>query len=147
MQTNKLTWQAGSEKRAGRWRKKYNGKVYYFNGGRGKSDRNAYADAISEWKQIELRIDAILPRKHQAEYDSLIETWDRVLTWSNRHGETQMAQIAYEKLIKLRSALEAPVLKSPKREDYLESEFTVPTIDLPKNLLEQTAKELKKDNF
>ncbi|HCO23643.1 MAG TPA: hypothetical protein DIT97_11515 [Gimesia maris] len=147
LQTNKLTWQAGSKNRAGRWRKKYNGKVYYFNGGRGKSDRNAYAAAISEWNQIKLRVDAVLPRRHQAEYDSLIETWDRVLTWSNRHGETQMAQIAYEKLIKLRSALEAPVLKSPKREDYLESEFTVPTIDLPENLLEQTAKELKTDNF
>ena len=38
----RLTWQSGSDSRGGRWRKKYNGKVYYFAGGNGKYDREAY---------------------------------------------------------------------------------------------------------
>ena len=33
--TFKLTWQAGTAGRGGRWRKKYKGQAYYFDGGRG----------------------------------------------------------------------------------------------------------------
>ena len=66
-----------------------------------------------------------------------------MLRWANRHGDTQMAQSTYEKLAKLRSALDSPILKHPKHEDSFESNFTIPTIELPNNLLQQTAKELK----
>jgi len=45
--TFKLTWQTGTNNRVGRWRKKYKGKVYYFSGGRGKYDCDAYEEMMS----------------------------------------------------------------------------------------------------
>ena len=52
MATNyKLTWQPGGGRQAGRWRKKYKGKVYYFPGGKGKSDRAAYQMALEAWER------------------------------------------------------------------------------------------------
>ena len=55
----KLTWQDSAEAsgRTGRWRKKYKGKTYYFPGGRGKSDREAYDVAVAAWEAKKLKID------------------------------------------------------------------------------------------
>ncbi len=64
-----LTWQPGTRGRAGRWRKKYKGQVYYFPGGRGKSDRDAYDAALTKWEQMKPRLDALAPKPHQAEYE------------------------------------------------------------------------------
>tara|TARA_R110002111_G_scaffold185031_3_gene250887 strand:- start:2159 stop:3712 length:1554 start_codon:yes stop_codon:yes gene_type:complete len=147
VKSTQLTWQKGIDKRAGRWKKKYRGKTYYFNGGRGKSDRDAHSDAFKQWELTKLRIDAILPRKHQLEYESIISTWEQVLDWSSRHGDSEMAQAAFEKMEKLRAALKAPILKSPRPEDYFESFFTVPVIELPENLSQQTALDLKNSDI
>lgn len=38
----KLTWQQGSGKRSGRWKKIYQGQTLYYDGGSGKEDRDAY---------------------------------------------------------------------------------------------------------
>ena len=66
---NKLTWLSGAGKRTGRWRKKYKRKVYYFKGGRGKSDHDAYEAAVAEWEKLKLRIDAEAPKPYQADYE------------------------------------------------------------------------------
>lgn len=140
--TLKLTWQAGRDGRSGRWRKKYQGKVYYFSGGRGKSDRDAYDAAVKEWELLKLKADAEAPRKHQADYEAEIKVWDQVYSWSMRHGDTSMAQIAIEKRDKLRAQLEAPVLKPLTADDRFGAVFEPATIPLPDDLLKQTANSL-----
>jgi hypothetical protein len=65
----KLTWQPGASGRGGRWRKKYKGKSYYFGGGRGKTDREAYEAAWSDWERLKLKIDTAAPKQHQADYE------------------------------------------------------------------------------
>jgi hypothetical protein len=52
-----FTWQAGSSSRTGRWRKKYRGVTYYFCGGRGKTDREAYQAAVDEWNSLKKKLD------------------------------------------------------------------------------------------
>jgi integrase len=138
----KLTWQAGRDGRSGRWRKKYQGKVYYFSGGRGKSDREAYDAAVKEWELLKLKADAEAPRRHQAEYEAEIKVWDQVYTWSQRHADTSMAQVAFEKRDKLRTQLEAPILKPLSADDRFGAVFEPATVALPDDLLNQTANSL-----
>jgi integrase len=135
----RLTWQPGSKGRTGRWRKKYKGKVYYFDGGRGKSDRAAYEVALTEWEAIKVKIDADAPRPHQLDYERTIAEWEQVLAWSNRHDERDMAAVAFEKLERLRHLLEAPVLKPLKRSDRFESLFDAPLPVLPDDLMQTAA--------
>lgn len=140
--TYKLTWQPGNNGRSGRWRKRYKAKTFYFVGGRGKSDRQAYEAALKVWELKKLRIDAAEPRTHQLDYESAIDVWDQVLAWSNRHSDTEMAQLAYKKRNKLRGELESPILGPVQRGDRFEVHFELPRIDLPDDLFEQTAKAL-----
>lgn len=137
-----LTWQPGSANRGGRWRKKYKGNTYYFDGGRGKFDREAYDTALAAWNELRIKIDASTPRPHQVDYDQAIAKWEQVLSWSNRHGEQQMASRAYEKLAKLRTLLDAPTLSPLPRADRFESFFELPVIKLPADFHERTAADL-----
>jgi hypothetical protein len=102
--TYKLTWQPGSDRNpAGRWKKKYKGKTYYFPGGRGKTDRQAYEAALAEWERVKLKIDASLPKPHQVEYERAIREWETVLTWCRKHpGDDEMVHTALSKLHSLR---------------------------------------------
>ena len=59
--SRKLTWQAGTAGRTGRWRKKYRGRSYYFSGGRGKTDQIAYEYAVQAWEKKRLEVDAATP--------------------------------------------------------------------------------------
>ncbi len=138
----KLTWQPGVGGRSGRWRKKYLGKVYYFDGGRGKSDRKAEENAIKEWERAKLKADAAAPRKYQRDHETEIDVWDQVLSWSTRHGDTAMAQVAYEKREKIRSQLAAPILKPLSADDQFGTIFQPVTIKLPDDLMEQAAQSL-----
>ena len=138
----KLTWQPGIGVRSGRWRKKYRGKVYYFAGGRGKSDREAYDAAVKKWELEKLRADAAAPREHQHDHEVEIDVWEQVLAWSTRHGDTAMAQVAHEKREKIRSQLAAPVLKPLSADDRFGTVFPPVTIKLPNDLLEQAARSL-----
>lgn len=104
--THKLTWQRGTEGRSGRWRKKYHGKVYHFPGGRGKSDREAYEAALSAWERQKVEIDVTAPKPHEAEYKSAAHEWELVLTWSRKHNDEAMSEIAIEKLARLRRQLQ-----------------------------------------
>ena len=133
----KLTWQAGSESRNGRWRKKYTGKVYYFDGGRGKSDRDAYEAALTAWEATKVEVDAAAPRPHQLDYEHTIAEWEQVLAWSNRHGDQETAGLAFQKLEMLRRRLAAPVLKPLTRDDRFFSQFDLSQNVLPADLLER----------
>ena len=77
----KLTWQPGSSGRGGRWRKKYKGKAYYFDGGNGKYDREAYNAALDAWDALKIKVDGEAPRPHQVDYERVVEEWQQVLTW------------------------------------------------------------------
>ena len=134
----KLSWQAGAEGsgRAGRWRKKYQGKSYYFPGGRGKSDRDAYEAAVAAWEAEKLKIDREAPRPHQREHEAAIDQWERVLAWCNRHGDREHAEIAGRKLENLRKRLTAPILRKLEREDWFESQFDSPFAAHPEWLAE-----------
>lgn len=138
----KLTWQGGTGLRGGRWRKKYKGKVYYFDGGRGKSDREAYEAAVSAWEATKVELDAAAPRPHQLQYEQTIAEWEQVLAWSNRHGDQETAGIAFQKLETLRRRLAAPVLKPISHADRFFSQFDVRSIALPDDLFDKAAAEL-----
>ena len=122
--TYKLTWQPGSDGRPGRWRKKYKRKAYYFSGGRGKSDRQAYETALAEWERLKLKIDASLPKPHQAEYERAIHEWESVLTWCRKHpGDDEMAHTALAKLDHLRRQFAFAKPGPVTREDTFQGHF------------------------
>lgn len=138
----RLTWQSGCPARGGRWRKKYKGKTYYFPGGRGKSDREAYEAALTLWDALKARLDAAAPRRHQVDYERTITEWEQVLAWSNRHGEQTVASVAFERLASLRHRLEAPLLRPLSSSDRFESLFKLPTLTIPDEVFRQVAAEL-----
>ncbi|MEA1951702.1 MAG: hypothetical protein U9N87_09970 [Planctomycetota bacterium] len=121
----KLTWQAGSNGRKGRWRKKYKGRSHYFPGGGGKSDRDAYLAALEAWEKLKVRLDAEAPKPHQANYDRAIAEWELVLVWSRKHGEETMADTAMAKLERLRKLLAAVKPKPVAVEDTLDGQFNI----------------------
>ena len=102
-----FTWQAGAIGRHGRWLKKYRGRRYYFSGGRGKTDIEAYDTAVTAWEKARRRIDAEAPKPHQAAYERAIAEWELVLGWCHKHREEGMANEALEKLELLRKGLSA----------------------------------------
>ncbi|MCG6156366.1 tyrosine-type recombinase/integrase [Rubinisphaera margarita] len=142
-----LTWQAGSNGRDGRWRKKYKGRIYYFNSGRGKYDQEAYKAAIKEWEEIKFRVDREQPRKHLQDFERAIDEWEQVLAWSNRHGDQQMAARAYEKLDSLKTRIAAPVLKPLKNDDWFADQFTLPTIEIADDQLQRAKDDLAAGNL
>lgn len=126
----KLTWQPDRDGRTGRWRKKYKGQRYYFPGGAGKYDREAYEAALDAWDNLKVKIDRDAPRKHQEDYELAIDRWEQVLAWCSRHGEPQLAETAFQKLGALRKMLAEPVLEPLPASETFEATFAVPTIDL-----------------
>ena len=137
--SQKLTWQPGADGRPGRWRKKYKGKMYYFNGGRGKTDRESYDKALAAWEAQKVRVDQQRPKPHQAEYEQAIGEWEEVLAWCNKHGDAQTAARAEEKLSDLRRRLAGIDLQPLVHEDSLRSTF-----DLPPAILEGISKALQR---
>jgi len=119
----KLSWQPGINGRQGRWRKKYKGQRYYFPGGRGKSDSDAYDAALAAWEKLKLRIDAAAPKPHQADYERAIAQWELVLAWCHKHREAEMADTALAKLDRLRNGLSAINPVPVSLEDTFEGRF------------------------
>ncbi len=121
--SRKLTWQAGTNGRTGRWRKKYRGRSYYFSGGRGKTDQVAYENAVQAWEKKKLEVDATTPKRHQADYDAAINEWQYVLSWCRKHSDDEMAAVAATKLEKLQTQLASPRPAAIAREDKLDGQF------------------------
>ena len=130
----KLTWQPGKDGRAGRWLKKYRGHRYYFSGGTGKYDREAYEAALDAWDQFKIKLDQQAPRPHQREYEHAIDEWEQVLAWCGKNGERQMAETAAGKLENLRKRLTSAVLKPLEDGDRFEAQLEWPTVDLDEAL-------------
>ena len=72
--TPELTWQPGSSRRGGRWRKKCRGRAYYFEAGRGKTDRDAHDKAIAAWEKRKAEIDETSPKPHEEDNEREIVT-------------------------------------------------------------------------
>jgi integrase len=121
--TRSLTWQPGSDGRPGRWRKKYRGRAYYFNGGRGKSDQAANKAAQEKWVQLRAKIEAETPKRHQLDYEREIANWDRVLAWSRQYDDQPMAEIAINAIARLRTKLSVPVSPPLAMEDTFDGYF------------------------
>jgi len=132
----KLTWQPGSAGRVGRWRKKYKRRSYYFPGGRGKTDREAYETALEAWEEKKREIDASTPKPYQAEYEKEIRKWELILAWCRKHvGEEEMAELAMTKLTLLRKRLSAPKPRPIGRQDTLDGQFGSVTYLIPDKVL------------
>ncbi|MFC1596738.1 tyrosine-type recombinase/integrase [Planctomycetota bacterium] len=128
----KLTWQAGTGRRTGRWRRKYQGKVHYFPAGAGKTDRQAYLAALAAWERLKVRLDGAAPKRHQRSYEQAIEAWEDIRAWCRKHGEQiDVAEMAEEKLTDLRKRLACPKLKPLDIWDTVESLHHVPGFHIP----------------
>ena len=103
----KLTWQRGTGTRSGRWKKFFRGKYYYFDGGRGKTDNEAYQRALDEWRSIRDKLEEEHVKPHQQEYEAAISEWTAVLTWANRHDDQKRANEARENVRQLERRLAA----------------------------------------
>lgn len=128
---HRLTWQPGSGRRKGRWRIKYKGKVHYFPGGRGKTDREAYDAAVMQWESAKVKIDGETPSPHMEEYEKAIHDWELALAWSNTHDDPAMAEKAGDALQDLRARLARGAKQPILPRDRFGSQFEVPAVDLP----------------
>ncbi len=125
-----LTWQSGNAGRTGRWRKKFRGKIYYFDGGRGKTDRVAYAQAKADWTRLKSAIEDQDSKPHESEYMDVLREWRAVKDWSSQNAEEGTLVLARSKIkdLETRLASQRPPPISP--EDRFESRFSYPIIPL-----------------
>lgn len=98
-----LQWESSRSK----WKVVYKGQKHRFDGGAGKSDREAKKRADASWKALKARLDHEneLTKPHRAEYLKVIAEWTGVLTWSVDHGDEVTAAVARTKLTDLESRL------------------------------------------
>lgn len=91
----------------GKWKINYHGKKYRFDGGDGKSDREAKRSADAEWKKLKAELDHQTERAkpHRVEYEKVIEEWAFVLAWSLEHGEQEKIAVAQAKIASLEERL------------------------------------------
>lgn len=124
-----LTWQKGSEKRKGRWKKFYQGKAYYFAFGESKSDMEGYRQALAEWKKKKAEIDAgeaNRPKPHQEDYEQALDEWNLVLQWSLEHDDERHVCLAREKIQELKDRLAKQNPPPVTNNDRLWSRFRWP---------------------
>ncbi|WP_417385402.1 tyrosine-type recombinase/integrase [Gimesia sp.] len=104
----KLNWDAPRNK----WRVVYFGKKYRFDGGSGKSDREARKQAEAAWRatKAQLDLEAEEAKPHRTEYKNVIAEWESVLRWCIDHGEEMTATVARDKIKDLeeRLAMQTP---------------------------------------
>ena len=125
-----LTWQSGTAGRTGRWRKKFRGKTYYFDGGRGKTDRVAYAQATADWTRLKSVIEEQDSKPNESDYMDVLREWRAVKDWSSQNADQGTLVLARSKIkdLETRLASRRPPPISP--EDRFESRFSYPTIPL-----------------
>lgn len=111
-----------------KWKVVYQGKKYRFDGGSGKSDRNAKRNAELEWKQLRTRIDHDTERSkpHRIEYDKVMAEWNAVLEWCVENGDEKEAAVARSKLGSLAERL---AQKSPPPLDWADRFLAGPPPD------------------
>ena len=112
-----LTWQKGTGSRPGRWKKIIGGEVHYFDGGRGKTDRNAYLKALAEFQELKRQFLASKVKPFAAEYQECIDQWATVLAWCEQNEDQEMAGVAKLSLEDLNARLSKSIPEPPKFED------------------------------
>lgn len=121
-----LTWQTGSKGRGGRWRKWHKGRAYHFPGGKGRSDREAYNAAVTEWRRLKVKLEQEIIKPHQEDYGTAIAEWDAVLRWSVQHGDDAHAGLARDKIKNLQRRLTGPKPRPLEECDRFMSQFKPP---------------------
>ncbi|WP_143544003.1 site-specific integrase [Rhodopirellula sp. MGV] len=77
----KLNWEASR----GKWRVRYRGQSFRFDGGSGKSDRVAHKAAQAAWKRRKTELDSefLRAREHQRDYEACLAEWQAVLGYAS----------------------------------------------------------------
>ena len=105
----KLTWQKGTDGRAGRWRKMIKGQVFHFDGGTGKSDRKALQAAVEECEKLRVEILSKTERPNAEDYKVAIEEWEAAMDWCEKNQEElELVDTATKKIKELRRRLNGP---------------------------------------
>lgn len=126
-----LTWQSGSDGRSGRWRKKFRGQTYYFDGGRGKTDRQAYASALEDWNKLRQKMQDLDEKPHEGDYLEVLREWRAARDWASQNADKTSFEFARSKIRELEARLAGKQPPPITADDRFESQFRIPTIDLP----------------
>lgn len=121
-----LTWQAGIGGRAGRWRKKYLGKSHYFDGGRGKTDREAYARAVENWQNKKRELLEEDSKPNESDYLDSLREWRAVRDWSAANDDQATLAQARTKIKDLETRLAGRRPPPITADDRFESRFCCP---------------------
>lgn len=125
-----LTWQEGIGGRAGRWRKKFQGKPYYFDGGRGKTDREAYARAIEDWQSQKRELMEQDSKPHESDYLDALREWRAVRDWSAANDDQATLDSSRRKIKELEARLASRRPPPIGTNDRFEARFTPVLIDI-----------------
>ena len=125
-----LTWQSGIGGRAGRWRKKFRGRPFYFDGGRGKSDKEAYGRAMEDWKRLRHSIEEQDSKPHESEYLDVLREWRAVKDWASQNADQTALDLARSKIKELETRLAGRRPQPITTADRFEAAFAPPIIDL-----------------
>ena len=131
-----LTWQSGTAGRTGRWRKKFRGKTYYFDGGRGKTDRVAYAQAKGDWTRLKSAIEDQDSKPHESDYMDVLREWRAVKDWSSQNAEQGTLDLARSKIKDLETRLASRRPPPISADDRFESRFNCPIIPIPPEIMD-----------
>jgi hypothetical protein len=90
--------------------KKLSRQNYYFSGGRGKSDREAYEAARTAWEELKVALgqQAAAAKPHKADYEAAISSWQTVLSWAQNYDQPAIAEKATAKIAELVTRLSRP---------------------------------------
>lgn len=125
-----LTWQAGIGGRVGRWRKKFLGKPYYFDGGRGKTDREAYARAVEAWQNKKRELMEQDSKPHESDYLDALREWRAVRDWSAANDDQATLGLSRGKIKELEARLASRRPPPIDTKDRFEARFTPVLIDI-----------------
>jgi len=125
-----LTWQAGGDGRSGRWRKKFRGRTYYFDGGRGKSDRQAYAIALKDWNELRQKIQDLDEKPHESDYFEVLREWRAARDWASQNADKTAFESSRGKIRELEARLAGKQPPPITQNDRFESQFQIPILDL-----------------
>lgn len=132
-----LTWQAGIGGRAGRWRKKYLGKSHYFDGGRGKTDREAYARAIENWQNKKRELLEEDSKPNESDYLDRLREWRAARDWSAANDDQATLAQSRTKIKDLESRLASRRPPPISADDHFESRFSCPIIPIPLEIMDK----------
>ena len=133
----KLTWQSGTAGRTGRWRKKFRGKTYYFDGGRGKTDRVAYAQATEDWTRLKNAIEEQDTKPNETEYLNVLREWRAVKDWSSLNADQSNLDLARSKIKDLETRLASRRPPPISEDDRFEASFGCPIIPFPLEVMDK----------